>query len=206
MPPLCMLPRTARLHGIQRFTLRLLPAGACQRWHWPAGVGSVPRGRCSLRPPGPSGPDRPLHPHLLRPAVQTASADQVLAAPKVASEGVFGNFRVPPHGAGHEWVVSGMLPGCREASPPPVGVLGWPAAALRPCPMAGRGVVRAMPPTLRLLTSCAAVRTAQALPNWSVLTLAGHPVALMVENCADVARIRDASAAKVSAIAGRGRG
>lgn len=38
--------------------------------------------------------------------MQTASADQVLAAPKVASEGVFGNFRVPPHGAGYEWVVS----------------------------------------------------------------------------------------------------
>lgn len=71
--------------------------------------------------------------------LQTASADQVLAAPKVASEGVFGNFRVPPHGAGYEWV---------------------------------------------------------ALPNWSVLTLAGHPVALMIENCADVARIREASTAK----------
>lgn len=36
----------------------------------------------------------------------------------------------------------------------------------------------------------------QALPNWSLLVLAGHPVALMVPNCADVPEIRTASSAK----------
>jgi hypothetical protein len=41
-----------------------------------------------------------------------ASCEQVLAAPKVSSEGVFGNFTVPAHGVQHEWVVS------RRCTPP----------------------------------------------------------------------------------------
>ncbi|KAI3438182.1 hypothetical protein D9Q98_000619 [Chlorella vulgaris] len=68
-----------------------------------------------------------------------ASCEQVLAAPKVSSEGVFGNFTVPAHGVQHEWV---------------------------------------------------------ALPNWSLLTLAVHPVALMLRNCIDIPAIRAASSAK----------
>lgn len=76
-------------------------------------------------------------PHLLP---QTATAAQVLAAPKVSSEGVFGNFKVPAEGLQHEWV---------------------------------------------------------ALPNWSLLTLAGHPVALTIENCANIPEVRLSSQAKV---------
>lgn len=71
--------------------------------------------------------------------LQSATVEQVLSAPKVSSEGVFGNFKVPANGVQHEWV---------------------------------------------------------ALPNWSVLTLAGHPVALTVENCAQVPEIRASSSAK----------
>ena len=39
--------------------------------------------------------------------LQVATGDQVLAAPKVSSEGVFGNFKIPPEGVDLEWVVSG---------------------------------------------------------------------------------------------------
>lgn len=46
----------------------------------------------------------------------------------------------------------------------------------------------------------------QALPNWSVLTLAGHPVALTVENCAQVPEIRASSSAKVGRAGAAGPG
>lgn len=37
----------------------------------------------------------------------------------------------------------------------------------------------------------------QALPNWSILQLAGHPVALSIPNCADVHEVMATSYAKV---------
>lgn len=37
----------------------------------------------------------------------------------------------------------------------------------------------------------------QALPNWSLLQLAGHPVAVGIPNCAEVPQIRAASYATV---------
>lgn len=53
---------------------------------------------CCLAPPVPSACPP-----------QTARVEQVLAAPKVSSEGVFGNFKVPADGVQHEWVVSALL-------------------------------------------------------------------------------------------------
>ena len=57
------------------------------------------------------------------------------------------------------------------------------------CLHAGAHILPLVPPTNRHLS--------QALPNWSLLTLAGHPVALSVENCAVVPEIRASSSAKV---------
>ncbi|GAB4818970.1 hypothetical protein N2152v2_006016 [Parachlorella kessleri] len=70
-------------------------------------------------------------------SLQECTAHDLRSAPKAASEGVFGNFRVPS--GNHEWV---------------------------------------------------------ALPSWSVLQLAGHPVALTIPNCADVPEIRASLFAK----------
>jgi hypothetical protein len=127
----------------------------------------------------------------------SASGAQVAAAPKVASEGVFGNFRVPADGWELEWVVSA-----------PMGVvLPWSSGEAS---KTGGGTCRGVAVGFALLGSSALLPAGgpaypslvsriwwQALPSWSVLSLAGHPVALMIRNCADIPAIRESTAAKV---------
>ena len=123
------------------------------------------------------------------------TAEEVLAAPKVSSEGVFGAFRVPA-GAQYEWVVSHMLRLLRLLRPLGSEGRGQPGgdaelAAVRRGGLPGCDVI-----CFRLPLPPLARPALQGLPNWSILTLAAHPVALRIDNCAVVPQISASSAAK----------
>ena len=208
-----------------------------------AGVGAAGRALCRRLVPGrleggyAERDSSPL-PSLPPSPPQGTYSDDVLRAPKVSSEGVFGNFRVPADGTSHEWVVSatglggagrrgrGALPGgaawggagggawwgaqavpgagaCTAAAAAAAAaacVLACalsPACATTPCALPrlpGAACLVVTPPRP---SHCPAP---QALPNWSVVTLAVHPVALTVADCAKVESIRRSSSAKVRAL------
>ena len=128
------------------------------------------------------------------------SEAEVLAAPKVSSEGVFGNFRVPAEGVQHEWVVSFDAPPRRAARG--CAALCYLCIQSLACVSTPEAEAEAESFLVPCLAHAAAFcppacRPLQALPNWSIITLAVHPVVLTVADCALVPQIVLSSSAKV---------